>query len=1736
MTTSPPSVIAAAPRRRRARRTMGRLLSTGCVMGAAIMIASIHQRGDAQTAFQGTGSLTSGDAFIQQGSAPNTDTILVNSSSMIDWDVNIPTPTGSYDFLPADRTVNFVSSSGSDYTILNRINVSSGATPLLNQIIELNGTIRSTVGGVPGGNVWFYTPGGFLVGGTATIDVGGLVLSTSQIDPTSSFDGSNGSLHFTGLAANAPAGSTVRIASGASISAGNYVVMVAPRIEQSGTVGSDGNIVYIAAEAADITISNGLFDIVVPTNGGTGDANGIVHDGTTTGGASTGFSDVQRIYMAAVPKNQAMTMLLSGTIGYTPAASAINDGSGVILSAGYDISGGDAIVSSGGLGTGSATIAIGASTLNNATSVSALNGISLTAGQNEAIDARSSLSLRAGDGFNAGTISVTASGNGAGAGTITVAGDLYAGANGALQGGTIAFLADGGDLTFTRVDATASAHPFAAQNGPGDNATGGSVTLTAGNGGTIGFGDNSRFDVHAYGGDGTSGGNGHGGTITFLADGGTITGTGTTYVDASGYAGYSDGLTGLASGSGTGGDISIATGTAGGSLSFGTLDVGADGNFIDLTETSPNVGNGGNGTGGTISITLLSGTLNASAIAIHANGTGIPASAQNGSFGATIFQSGNGKGGTASFDLTGGSATITTLAMHADGSGGSAESGNGVSTLGSFAGNGTGGSVRFTGSSGSLVTTSSSFTADGYGGGTLPYSGFGIAGANAGNGTGGTAVFSLTGTASFTTTDLTLSASGQGGQGGTAYDTGSAPPPVSTFTAGRGGDGTGGDASLTLTGGALSASGTVRLSANGSGGAGGENRTLGTAGAGGAGTGGAAAFTFASEGHSIAALEIGASGAGGAGGMARYIVGLDQNYDPIYAYDAGTSGVGGSGTGGGAILTINNDPTLAALTIDASGTGGQGGSGITGGRGGDGFGGTGASGAQLLLNASTLTVTGATSILSNGMGGAGGIGYIGTGGDGGDGFGGTASILARTGSTLTLATTSVLADGIGGTGGDGGAQGIDGIAGANGGSGTGGAALIRAESNGAILLGGTTVLRADGTGADGREGTSLSGMAAGNGGNAGNGAGGSASIEAATGGSISQNAAAAFIQSASGSGGAGANGLGTNASGGNGAAGASGGVFATLISGGTFTVGNWAMTSRTTAGAGGTGTGTGTAGTNGTASAPAGSGIFVSLTDATISGSSATLLSDSTIDFSASGTGTMALSGDFTATATDTIRFGHASRPASATTLSANDIVLTAGGPISASGGARLRAAGLFQAESLLGGISLTDIGSGSDTTLIALNGAILVSTDLAAAGLVSVDGTAVTLTSLGDIAFDHATASAGDFTLTARGTARFLGNATGTSISVNSGDIDMGSGALLIAANDVALGSSTTGTTNHIGGADVTGTYSLSAAEIARIVARNLSITTPTQTVIGGLTIAAGTGVPIASDGRLTITSAGRLRVEGAVALSGLTPAGGLTLRSTAGIDVVTDSALIDLRNGAGGLGGTLLLESTSVTAATQAAIDDMAGAGTPVAIRNSRLGQNDGIVSEEGALRAGSIGITVSQGVYIQNSGASTETDARRGFTANDLAITTSGNAAIVINGRLMGANGTFTTGLAALQQVGINGQTAPASGYAAGSTINGCMIANPASCIVPFSSADPAANIPHRNEDIAAELTPGSDGPGGDGLPTVVIELKEFEEMGFPPLIDEPVTGNGNDDLWTSAGCAGPDGQPCGPGGQP
>ena len=176
-----------------------------------------------------------------------TETITIGSSkATITWlpfDDHIG--GGTIDFLPNGNVATFTSAPGLiDYTVLNRI-VPADAS----RAISLNGHVISTLQGTQttGGRIWFYSPGGIVVGATAVFDVGSLLLTTNDVSNLST--SANGfSATFTGPASST---SKIQIMDGAQINAlpsGSYVALVAPRIEQGGTVRVNGSAGYVAAE------------------------------------------------------------------------------------------------------------------------------------------------------------------------------------------------------------------------------------------------------------------------------------------------------------------------------------------------------------------------------------------------------------------------------------------------------------------------------------------------------------------------------------------------------------------------------------------------------------------------------------------------------------------------------------------------------------------------------------------------------------------------------------------------------------------------------------------------------------------------------------------------------------------------------------------------------------------------------------------------------------------------------------------------------------------------------------------------------------------------------------------------------------------------------------------------------------------------------------------------------------------------------------------------------------------------------------------------------------------------------------------------------------------------------------------------------------------------------------------------------------------------------------------------
>lgn len=140
----------------------------------AVLAAMLGTQPVLGAAYQGNPTTTLGSVSYDRATL-NVDTITVDSAqATINW---TPTDTGigggGITFLANTGTANYVAGSNAagGYTVLNRI---IAADP--SRSIVLDGAVNSAAGG----SVWFYAPGGILVGQNARFNVGSLLLSASD--------------------------------------------------------------------------------------------------------------------------------------------------------------------------------------------------------------------------------------------------------------------------------------------------------------------------------------------------------------------------------------------------------------------------------------------------------------------------------------------------------------------------------------------------------------------------------------------------------------------------------------------------------------------------------------------------------------------------------------------------------------------------------------------------------------------------------------------------------------------------------------------------------------------------------------------------------------------------------------------------------------------------------------------------------------------------------------------------------------------------------------------------------------------------------------------------------------------------------------------------------------------------------------------------------------------------------------------------------------------------------------------------------------------------------------------------------------------------------------------------------------------------------------------------------------------------------------------------------------------
>ncbi|SNS06946.1 haemagglutination activity domain-containing protein [Sphingomonas laterariae] len=982
------------------------LLSTCAV--AAAMAAWGHHPAAAQS-FQGAGNVAAGSATINQG-VPGVTTVTVTSpTAIINW---TPTDTAAagtpIQFQGSGTTANF-ESSGGDYTVLNRI-VPTGSAA--GRSVLLDGNINSymgSTGGARGGAVWFYSPDGLIVGANASINVGSLLLTTRNLSDAEFLSG-NGIYNF-GSADNSRAAITIQPGAAidaqydSSLTTNSYVAMVAPRIRQGGAVRVNGSAAYVAAEQARITIAGSLFDIQVQSGsnvaaGTPGDNVTLEHTGSTGGPASSDpGTDRQAIYMVAIPKNVAITMLVGGDVGYD-AVQARQENGVVVLSAGSNLSSAGVATDGPASGVGANVTITGGDFTSRTTAYGRTNAVAqgnLTFNEDLTLIAGNTAMLHARSGETAdiagaltvltrnlddagaairGTAAIEA-GSGA---TIDVDRDTFVDASQFVVGNSQAGFArvsgdPGASLSFTRLDIHADASSSTG------TARGGDASLAM-NGASLTVRDVDGIpDVISISADGSAGGaaggaDGFGGTASVVLADTSVTAS-SLLVSAAGNGGGAGVTVG---GNGTGGSASV---TISGSISDiaidGAIRISATGSGGgDGTDGSGDGINGGAGTGGTARYTQNDGIVAAANLTVDASGRGANAleSDQSGVRGGS---GGSGTGGVAIIALNGGTLNAAGLNAIAVGEGGIGGDGFEIG----YGEIGYGGPSPDAGDAGAGRGGNASVTIGGaFGGSSIDISANGLAGAagisaSGNDGAGADAMGGVSGTGG---AELIFTANGSA----TLAAASVRADAIASDGASRGGNATGGRAIISKAGTGSVTLGDVTISAVALGGG-----AFAPGSTGGNATGGNASLMATGGDLGLQTLILDASAIGGG--------------DTAFS----APGTGGDATGGFAELNLSNSSVTinGGLEIYAEGQGGR--KAIAG----DGTGGR----IDVAITSGSLSVTGFASPRFS-ANGSGGVGADDDNATAGAGRGGTLALSLNDGSFTSSGGMNLEASGFGGSG------------------------------------------------------------------------------------------------------------------------------------------------------------------------------------------------------------------------------------------------------------------------------------------------------------------------------------------------------------------------------------------------------------------------------------------------------------------------------------------------------------------------------------------------------------------------------------------------------------------------------------------------------------------------------------------------------------------------------------------------
>lgn len=900
--------------------------------GRGGIVPTVAPRVDETQAVQGSPTLP---ASVSWGArTANSDTINVDTTAaIINWstfDTATLADTSAYvNFIPEGTSLNF-RGPDSDFVVLNRIFGTPDSAGNFRGI-AINGQVASTLidGTTRAGQIWFYSPGGILVGNGAAINVGSLVLTTSDVNAITA-----GQIDFTGASQDF---SSVYIDAGATINLtqdASYFAVVAPTIEQHGSVRVNGSTTYFVTDSGTILLDGlgGLDARVIDLDGdpltiegAAADGNYLVHTGSTGGVASLQVQDVNGNVLSADPHfieffapNSALTLEISGSVGYDAAAAAAAGSNGSVIISGVD---NPFATLPSTVDSPANSVTITGTTFTSSARIYGFSDASIIAGAGESIsfgtDGWGPLSLSA----EANSVSIGAEAGG----TVKIDGDLsvfdgrpdrsgvfslFAGNDpaGALASGSLAI---GGDLSIST--------SLFYSGSPIQPAVSDDIKVTVADGASLTVGGRARLDTSTYSSfiEGTSpyqSSEVQSGTVTLSVGSGatlTIAGNLTIATDAGPIeGGYSYGAPATA------GDVDIdfvgSTVSIGGLSIFGSAQA-ASGYSANTSSTTYD------GTGGKVTIDIIGGSADLGSVNIDTSG--------HGASGGPSSTSGAGIGGDVNITNTG-ALSVTDLTVVADGVG---QDGTNAffSSPGGNGGEGRGGSIVV--DTGSTISGLSSIylsaTGTGGNGGSGYYGSGPYPGGAGGAGFGGSITLTARGAGTTLTglSTLFLDVTGTGGSGAAG---------VYGFSIGgtngySGGDGTGG--SLTIesrTGAYLEIpSGSDLLSANGYGGTGGNGGgsyggTAGAGGDGGAGFGGS--LSLVAQGGTLVggSIDLTSTGTGGAAGVGGYV------YNPSAPGSYGPNGINGSGSGGTVSLSaLEGSPgviSLGSVGIDASGLAGGG--------------------------------------------------------------------------------------------------------------------------------------------------------------------------------------------------------------------------------------------------------------------------------------------------------------------------------------------------------------------------------------------------------------------------------------------------------------------------------------------------------------------------------------------------------------------------------------------------------------------------------------------------------------------------------------------------------------------------------------------------------------------------------------------------------------------------------------------